>query len=292
MQTSQIDPSSIIDLSSLDSFINGCPENQVPVTARSLAYGDGVFESIRLKAGKPLRLELHLQRMSEGAHRLKLNFDQTRLQAELEQYLAYLAEQKVEEGALKVMLVRSGTAQGYGYGLPTTSDHVLIYRPVNHVHEKALQGVKVRLCDTRLQSNPTLAGIKHLNRLEQVLARSEWQDDSISEGIMLDADNHVIEGTMSNVFCYSRGLLMTPIINDTGVSGVMRRYVIEKLAPSRKINVVETHISEKLLIDSDEVFLTNALIGIWPVRAYENTRWERWPVTQSLQTLLDVEDLS
>lgn len=276
----------------IESFINGNPENQIPVTARAMAYGDGVFESIRLKKGQLLRLELHLQRMSEGAHRLGLNFDQTRLQDELEHYLAYLAEQKVEDGAVKVMLVRSGIAQGYGYSIPTSSDHILIYRPVNAVDEKAQQGVKVRLCETRLQSNPVLAGIKHLNRLEQVLARAEWQDDSISEGLMMDADSHVIEGTMSNLFCYSRGLLMTPIIGDSGVSGVMRRHVIEKLAPERKITVVETHISEKLLIDSDEVFLTNALIGIWPVRRYESTRWEQWPVTQSLQTLLDVEDLS
>ncbi|OQX49191.1 MAG: aminodeoxychorismate lyase, partial [Candidatus Sedimenticola endophacoides] len=125
-------------------------------------------------------------------------------------------------------------------------------------------GVRVRQCRTRLGQNPALAGIKHLNRLEQVLARGEWSEPDISEGLMLDAAGRVIEGTMSNLFLVRDGRIFTPCLSRCGVSGVMRQQVLEACR-ALAIPLLERDIPLRDLWDSEALFLTNSLIGIWPV---------------------------
>jgi len=131
--------------------------------------------------------------------------------------------------------------------------------------------VAIRFCATPLSANPVLAGIKHLNRLEQVLARAEWQASEIAEGLMADEQGRVVEGTMSNLFVVSSGELWTPPVDRSGVAGVMRALVLD-IALRQGIPARVREIRRPDLERADALFLTNSLIGIWPVRRLE--RWE------------------
>jgi 4-amino-4-deoxychorismate lyase len=147
----------------------------------------------------------------------------------------------------------------------------------------------VRLCRLRLGQNTVLAGIKHLNRLEQVLARGEWDDDGIMEGLLLDGEERLVEGTMSNLFLIRDRILMTPELIRCGVAGILRTVVME-LAAGVPLPVQVTPLGLDDLREADEVFLTNSLIGIWPVIAVDDRPYRRGALTCRLQELL--KDLS
>jgi len=144
------------------------------------------------------------------------------------------------------------------------------------------QGVNVRLCDTPLGANPRLAGLKHLNRLEQVLARAEWDDPDIAEGLMLDAAGGLVEGTMSNLFLVQGGRLRTPALEQCGVAGVMRGHVLA-LAEQGGIACEVTALGLADLRSADELFVCNSVIGIWPVRRVQGMEFMPGSVTRRLQ---------
>lgn len=132
----------------------------------------------------------------------------------------------------------------------------------------------MRLCDTRLSENKTLAGIKHLNRLEQVLARSEWQDQ-YQEGLMLNQAGQVVEGTMSNVFVQIGDEVITPLLNHCGVAGVMRSVIFDKLS-DKNINCQQRQLELQILYEADAIFICNSIIGLWPVISLDN---KSFPIT-------------
>jgi 4-amino-4-deoxychorismate lyase len=150
---------------------------------------------------------------------------------------------------------------------------------------RSTQGVEIRVCDTSLGCNPRLAGIKHLNRLEQVLARSEWDDEAIVDGVMLDGDGHLIDCTMSNLFLMIEGVLYTPDLSSCGVEGVMRSAVIET-AHQHNIPVDIAPLKQTMLEQAQEIFITNALIGIWPVTRCGDYRYPVGATTRQLQSAL------
>jgi 4-amino-4-deoxychorismate lyase len=140
----------------------------------------------------------------------------------------------------------------------------------------------VRVCDTRLGQNPALAGMKHLNRLEQVLACSEWSDPTVGEGLMLSMDGRMISGTATNLFLVRDDRLETPDIRDCGVAGVMRQ-VILRAARDLGIACVERDMGLEALVTASEVFLTNAVAGIRPVRTLiGHSEWPLGTVTRRL----------
>jgi len=136
-----------------------------------------------------------------------------------------------------------------------------------------------------LPINSALAGIKHLNRLDQVIARNEWRCHSIHEGIMLDADGYVVEGTMSNLFLVKNGKLMTALLDRAGVAGIMRSVILEQ-ARLRAIDLEIRRIRLNELITADEIFLTNSVIGVWPVRQFETRRYQVGPLALEIQDWL------
>jgi 4-amino-4-deoxychorismate lyase len=139
-------------------------------------------------------------------------------------------------------------------------------------------------CATRLSNQPLLAGLKHLNRLEQVIARSEWQDTDHAEGLMLDRVGRVIEGVFSNLFLVRAGVLITADLKRCGVAGVMRAELLFQ-AESLGIPTQITDISLDQLQWADEVFVCNSVYGVWPVRAYAALSWSVGPLTRKLQTI-------
>lgn len=265
-------------------LINGQPDNRIPVTDRGLQYGDGLFETLAFRDGELELLEAHLARLMLGCERLNIPFREL---DKLKMELVTLCAQTAEDSVIKIMLTRG--SGGRGYKAPADAEPVRIVssHPMPDHPESCQSGISVRHCQHRLGINPSLAGIKHLNRLEQVLARSEWDDDAIREGLMLDINDRLVEGTMSNVFLVRDGTLLTPPLNHCGIAGIMRARVIE-LARQADIPLLETELRLNDLNAADEVFLTNSIIRIWPV-THNNTTQQQWshgPVTRRLQQAL------
>ena len=259
-------------------WVDGREQTMVSARDRGLQYGDGLFETMAVIDGQIRHLRYHLERLLSGCARLGIEgVDQAQMTQELVEQ-----SRAVTRGVLKLIITRGIGARGYRP--PATSEPTRIASLSdwpNHSPEWAAAGVAVRYCRTPLGENPILAGLKHLNRLEQVLARSEWSDPTIAEGLMLDGAGHIIGGTMTNVFIVQRRVLLTPRVDRCGVAGVMRRTVLEA-AQRLGIEARECTLARTDIESADEVFLTNALIGIWPVRAIERRSFSLGAVAREL----------
>ena len=271
----------------MESWVDGQPADALSLKDRGLAYGDGLFETIAVRGGQPVLLERHLQRLAEGCSRLALAADHGLIRAELVAYAAALGD-----GVLKLILTRGDSQRGYGASPGALPRRILQASPTAAYPEaNALQGIQLFDCATRLAEQPLLAGLKHLNRLEQVIARSEWQDPACAEGLMRDTSGRVIEGVFSNLFIVRDGVLLTADLSRCGVAGVMRAALLAE-AGRLGIPCHVTDISLAQLQQADELFLCNSVYGIWPVRAFADLSWPVGPLTRKLQgiarTLLDV----
>ncbi len=258
-------------------LVNGEPTDAVSARDRGFQYGDGLFETIAVKHGAPLLLDKHLARLGAGAERLGFQVSPALLHQEAEQLC-----RGVERGVLKIIVTRGVSMRGYRGDPAATPTRVLVLSdwpsyPASYVKE----GVDVRLCRTRLASQPVLAGLKHLNRLEQVLARTEW-DDEFAEGLMQDESGNIVEGTMTNVFLVHDGALVTPALDRCGVEGVMRSVVLARVGGLGLACRVET-VTPKHLQQAQEIFLTNSLIGLWPVRRIDHRSYAIGDITRKIQ---------
>ncbi len=264
------------------TIINGNNQSSIAITDRGLQYGDGLFETIAVYTGIPQHWHRHWQRLSRACARLGIEgIDEGILHDE-----AHKICDGIERGILKVMVTRGGGGRGYLPSRNQPATRILAtYAWPEYPIANWQEGVAVRVCTTRLSRNPALAGLKHLNRLEQVLARREWDDPGIAEGLMLDDSSRVISGTMSNLFIVKSGRLLTPQINECGVEGVMRGVILD-LAHDLSIPVEETTLTLNELRQAGEIFLCNALIGIWPVRRIEQQVYAVGPETRLLAARL------
>lgn len=261
-------------------LINGLPGEAVAADDRGLHFGDGLFETLAVRDGVCEFWDRHVQRLLDGCTRLGIVAPAAGLLAAEAHELC----RGVRRAVLKIIVTRG--SGGRGYRAPEAAAPTRILRlgewpdyPAAHADE----GVRVRLCAAVLGRNPALAGIKHLNRLEQVLARMEWDDPAIAEGLLTDADGHVVEGTFSNVFAVQDGALLTPQLDGCGVAGVLRAVVLD-LAAAVGIACSQRPLRSATLAAADELFLTNSLIGIWPVRQFDGHGFAApGPVTRALQ---------
>ena len=193
------------------------------------------------------------------------------------------------EATVKVIVTRGAGGRGYGITPMRATRVVAAYPPPQYDPAHALDGVRVRRCSLVLAEQPRLAGAKTLNRLENVLARSEWDDAAISEGLICDAAGRVVEGTMSNVFVVKGGRVATPVLARCGVVGAQRERVRELLARAA-IACEERDIPWEELESADEVFLTNSLIAAWPVARLDARHWTPGQVTRRVQALIAEAD--
>lgn len=267
----------------LHCLINGMPGDLLTVSDRGLHYGDGLFETVAVRNGICEFWDRHMQRLLRGCERLRIPAPDESLLADETARLA----QDASRAVLKILITRGSGGRGYRVPEPAAPTRILrLTEWPDYPADNATQGIRLRLCTQRLGSNPSLAGLKHLNRLEQVLARLEWDDPVIAEGVVLDHAGNVIEGTFSNVFMVKNGTLITPRLDQCGVAGVLRGEVME-LAVLEGIVCEERRLPLAELYTADEMFLTNSLIGIWPVCAFEHWHNPAGPVTRTLQAALE-----
>ncbi|PYC24624.1 aminodeoxychorismate lyase [Aquipseudomonas alcaligenes] len=263
------------------SWVDGRPATELPLSDRGLAYGDGLFETIAVRRGRAVLLPRHLARLAEGLRRLAIDLDLVALEAELRAFFAELGE-----GVAKLLVTRGDGLRGYAPPQPARPRRILLGSPLpSYPAANAEQGVRLFSCRTRLAEQPLLAGLKHLNRLEQVLARGEWQDAAFAEGLMRDTSGRVIEGVFSNLFLVRDGVLLTAELSRCGVAGVMRAEVLEQAA-RLGIPCEIRDIGFDELLAADELFLCNSLYGIWPVRELAASVWPAGPLTRKLQALI------
>ena len=269
-------------------LLNGESRHLVDVSDRGFQYGDGLFETLEVLQGKALFLDRHLQRLTDGCQRLLLPPpDWQLLQQEAQQLIS-----NTEHGVLKIIITRGVGGRGYRQPDAIVPTRLLSLHPYPQ-YPSALksQGIVTRFCDQLLSINPSLAGIKHLNRLEQVLARAEWRDEAIQEGLMRDSNGHLIEGTMSNLFMVKNAVLYTPALTQSGIAGIVRQLVLE-FAEQISLPVSIQSLNKDQLLQADEVFVTNSVIGIWPVKQIAEQFFQVGAWTQRLQTLLNQARLS
>lgn len=260
------------------SWVDGEPATQLSLLDRGLAYGDGLFETLSVTCGKPRLLQRHLARLQEGAQRLSIPLDIPVLTAELAAFCGELGS-----GVAKLIVTRGEGLRGYAPPAESQPRRILLGSPAPaYPPGYAQEGVRLYPCRTRLAEQPALAGLKHLNRLEQVLARAEWQDPAYAEGLMCDNSGRVIEGVYSNLFLVRAGQLLTADLSRCGVAGVMRAELLAQAA-ALGIAVQVRDIGFEELLAADEVFLCNSLYGIWPVRQLQGHDWPVGPLTRKLQ---------
>jgi 4-amino-4-deoxychorismate lyase len=257
---------------------------------RGLQYGDGVFETMRVRRRGIRLFELHLERLYRGCRTLKIAAPSSLLLSR--ELKAIAAAQR--EGILKLIVTRGSGPRGYRPSGRERGTRIAIsYAQPRGARVQESKRSRLRVCATPLGANPRLAGLKTLNRLESVLARAEWDDAKIWEGLMRDTDGNWVCGTMSNLFLRRGTVLMTPLIDRCGVAGVMRRWILEN-AVGLRLRTVERRIRWQDLVDAEEVFMSNAVVGIRSVRSIErprgpNLRFSSSRAANRLRKLLDLQ---
>jgi 4-amino-4-deoxychorismate lyase len=250
-------------------LIDGVVASAVPVDDRGLTYGDGVFRTLVLRDGRPEFWPQHYARLTADCRALGITPPAL---AALTDDLNQLAIASAH-GAVRIIVTRGSSARGYAIDPAQPSRRIVSIGALPRYPDRYRErGVCVRYCALRLAAQPRLAGVKHLNRLENVLARAEWTDTAIAEGLLLDADNLVIEGTRCNVFIVERGALVTPDLSHCGVAGVTRTLIMEA-AFRHDVQCWVQPITQARLESANEVFLVNSLIGVWPVAAVGDRTW-------------------
>ena len=270
------------------AWVDGRPATAINLQNRGLAYGDGLFETLGVKAGRPSLLGYHLDRLMLGCERLGILLSRAQVEGELRRFAAALGE-----GVAKLTVTRGDSARGYAPAPQAEARRILQAGSApSYPAANAQEGVRLFPCATRLAEQPLLAGLKHLNRLEQVLARAEWQDSAFAEGLVCDQQGRLVEAVYSNLFLVRDGVLQTPTLHRCGVAGVMRAALLDRAsAVGLPVHIGELWPSD--LDAADEIFVCNSLYGIWPVRGLgtDGPNWSVGPVTRTLQavarTLLD-----
>ena len=257
------------------THVNGVETSAINIADRGLAYGDGIFETMRIVQGKIPLLDWHLKRFLRGGEVLGLG-QAERLQADFLKYLTIaLAEIKnnacVEASLIKMIVTRGSNGRGYIPPIdPDCQFVVQVFDRPDFSLSNRQHGIELKECEYRLAYQPQLAGIKHLNRLDQVLASQELLGHP--EGLMLDYQDHVIEGTKSNVLIFQEGQVITPNRDGCGVQGVLRDALMNASSEKNsglKLSILERDIKLDELKRSDGLAMINSVFGLWPVRTLE-----------------------
>ena len=265
----------------IQALVNGTHSASISLLDRGLSYGDGAFRTMPVHKGLPASWQLHYQKLNHDCNALKIQCpDEQTLLQDIQSLFAGA------DGVAKIIVTRGETARGYAYPADLASNRMVIKTDLpEYPKNRFEQGVSLHLCALRLAHQPLLAGIKHLNRLENVLARSEWTDSSIADGVLLDADDLVIECTMSNIFARYGKQVLTPKLSLCGVSGVTRERLISQL-PLLNLSVSEEAFSLSQLMQADEIFICNSLFGVWQVTQFNGKTWAKQSLANDLNLLL------
>lgn len=277
-------------------LVNGKPGNLISIRDRGLLYGDGVFRTFVAAHGKARQWPMHFLKLQHDCAALDISCpDEALLSAELNGLLA-----QRPDGVLKLIVTRGLGTRGYAPPTGAAATHLWDVSPLpDYPADWGAHGIRARLCQLRLCHQPRLAGIKHLNRLENVLAAAEWSDtcspdfpsaaSGVAEGLLLDTAGNVIGGTRSNLFLVSNGTLMTPDLSRCGVAGVQRDRVMA-WAAQKSMPLQVRHIGVDEVFRADELFVVNSVIGLLSISELEQHSFSGCTVAGKIRKTLYEQD--
>lgn len=246
-------------------WINGVKQSTLAASDRGMQFGDGCFTTAAVLQGKILLLESHMHRLKAGCERLWIgDVDWDQLEAEMKQ-----AAHEQTQAVLKVIISAGSGGRGYSrLGCCEPTRIVSLAPWPQHYAGLQQQGASLRLSPVRLARNPQFAGIKHLNRLEQVMIRAHLDQTDADEALVLDTEGWVVECCAANLFWRQGRQIFTPDVSAAGVDGIMRRSLMAQLAAAgHACQVIKSEPAQ--LLDADEVVICNALMPVLPVRQIE-----------------------
>jgi len=257
--------------------INGFESDYISVDDRGLNYGDGVFETILVRNGRPVFWAQHWQRLAKGTAQLAINCPTEDVLLEDIQCVL----QKQRDGVLKIIVTR-GQNQGQGYQY--TENHsptriVRFFPDSKTAHDKECMALKYSAYPL---ATSAFAGIKHLNRLEQIIAKAELHHSKYNEIICCDKNDNIVECSSANIFICMNNELYTPALNNCGIKGIVRDWVMDTATKNNIIQVEKT-ITKAMLKKSDEIFITNSIIGVMAVTQVEQQKFNLGPITTQLK---------
>jgi 4-amino-4-deoxychorismate lyase len=258
------------------------PASELPLPDRGLDYGDGVFETLLLKQGIPVRPALHLDRLRCGLEVLSIPDCVAAVNEQLKSAALEVQAAGWQWASLRLSVTRGAGPRGY---TPPENPVPRVLAQIAELdHDAAVMpaAAVLSLSCVRLSSQPLLAGIKHLNRLEQVLAATQAQRDGVDESVLLDQSGNVVSAIAGNLFVLRDDALITPPLTHCGVAGTRRRLIMETLAPALGIEVLELVLSLPELESAQEVFYCNSLRGMRPVASLGARQWDNHPVCEAL----------
>ncbi|MCH9645833.1 MAG: endolytic transglycosylase MltG [Proteobacteria bacterium] len=258
-------------------LINGKKQSKLSVFNRLVQFGDGLFETCLVVDQKLLLAEAHFQRLEKGAKRLKIA--PVSRSVWIKEIAQAICMAKLDKAVVKIILSRGETSRGYGYDKSITPTRIITVSKVPDLP----QDYSLSLCDSGYATNQLLSEIKHCNRLEQILARTHLKTQ---ECIMLDPQAQVISASQGNIFAFKNGVLLTPGLSECGIEGTRRQVIIE-LARGLGISVEICSLSVAELLACDEVFISNSVMGIKPIRQINEQKYSQHQLTTQLQNALN-----
>ncbi len=252
-------------------LVNGQAAEFLSLNDRAIQFGDGVFRTIRLEQGRLVFWARHYRKLAADCAALGIEAPAERTL--LDEARSLIAHSGMRDATIKLIVSRGESQRGYAAPAECRPTRIVQILPLPAYPERLYrEGARVRLCETRASWQPMLAGVKHLNRLENVLARREWSDPSILEGLLLDRDGFVLEGVTSNVLALRDGVLQTPLLDGGGVAGVLREVALDT-ARQLGWRVEACRLSLDDLRAAERVWISNSLMGLMPVAALDAHGW-------------------
>lgn len=238
-------------------LVNGIQQNHIDIESRGFAYGDGLFTTAKILNGEVQYLKQHIERLVIGCNKLGINAPES---SALTLQLKAVAK-NYSLAVLKVVISASSGGRGYARSLNNSHDEIImVYDYPAHYDNQACAGISLGVSDQRIGVNPMLSGLKHLNRLEQVLLRQELSASNVDDLLVMNINNEVIEATSANLFYFMNDQLYTPDVKYSGVNGIMRQTLLKHYPETI---VKTTSLNE--ISKAQAMFICNCVMGIMPI---------------------------
>lgn len=272
-------------------LINGSFNATISPLDRGFAYGDGIFRTLKVVNGIPEFWPQHYQKLVADCAAINIVCPSAELlMSDLSQLFLGDADNANLTAVAKIIITRGEGARGYTPPAITAPMRVVLKSDMpNYPDSRFSEGVNLTVCDTQLAAQPKLAGIKHLNRLENVLARMEWGridiSTDIADGIMLDMQDNVIECTAANIFARFGDVLLTPSLQQCGIAGITRQRIMD-LAHTLSLKVSVESVDLKKLFTADEMIICSSLYSAWQVKQIDEIKMPTGKLAANIRAAL------
>lgn len=261
-------------------WVDGEPVSALPLPDRGLDFGDGVFETLLLHQGAPLFLQLHLERLGAGLQALSMPDCLQRAQTLLTTCAAHYSE--CQWAAMRLTVTRGSAPRGYAAPENPQLRIIITAAELSDDRSEFASPLDLGWSRMRWSSQPLLAGIKHLNRLEQVIAANEAREMSLDDVLVLDQQGHVNSLSAGNIFIYESGKLLTPALETCGIAGTRRRLIMESIGPALGLEVEQTHIHPEQVLAASALVCCNSVRGVQAVASLDDSTWTDFSLAEAI----------